>query len=414
MRVLVVGSGGREHALIWKLAQSPQVTKLYCAPGNAGVETEAECPAIAATDIDTLLDFARTNAVDLTVIGPEAPLMGGIVDRFQSARLRVFGPTKRAAQIEGSKSFAKDFMQRHGIPTAAYQTFTDESAALKFLAAKQMPIVIKSDGLMAGKGVVVAHSRDEAEASVRRWLAAPGGRIVIEECLVGEEISLMAFVDGRVVRPMAAAQDHKPVFDNDRGPNTGGMGAYSPVPQIPLESLKTAVETILQPTADGLVSEGISFHGVLYGGLMMTDEGPKVIEFNARFGDPETQVILPRMQTDLLDVLLATVEHRLADISLEWSSEAATAVVAASPGYPGDYPKGSPIEGLDELPQGVLCFHAGTKWADGRLVTNGGRVLSVVGRASNPADAAARAYESLENIQFSGIHFRTDIGRKPF
>lgn len=412
MRVLVVGSGGREHALIWKLAQSPQVSRLFCAPGNAGIEGQAECVSIQAEDSDGLLDFACSAAVDLTVIGPEAPLMNGIADRFRSAGQRVFGPTKQAARIEGSKSFAKDFMRRHGIPTAAYETFDDERQALEYLADKPLPIVIKADGLMAGKGVVVANSRAEAENAVRQWLAPPDGRLVIEEFLAGEEVSLMAFVDGAVVRPMAAAQDHKAVYDGDRGPNTGGMGAYSPVPQIPLDSLQSAVDTILQPTAENLAAEGKPFQGVLYAGLMMTGQGPKVIEFNARFGDPETQVVLPRMQTDLLDVLMATVEHRLADIRLQWTSHAATAVVAASPGYPGDYPKGRPIEGLDEIPPDVLCFHAGTRRADGLCVTDGGRVLSIVGQAPTPTAAAARAYEGIRQIRFPGIHYRKDIARK--
>jgi phosphoribosylamine--glycine ligase len=382
MNILVVGRGGREHAICWKLKQSPKLGKLYCAPGNAGIAEVAELVPIEETEFDQLTAFAREKNIDLAVIGPEDPLFAGIADAFEAAGINVFGPNKAAAIIEGSKSFTKDLLRKYDIPTAAYETFTDYEAALRYVREQGAPIVIKADGLAAGKGVTVAATLEEAEQALRaimldKAFGQAGDKVVIEEMLVGQEMSILSFVDGTVVKPMPEAQDHKPIFDNDEGPNTGGMGTYSPVPHIPKSVYDEAVRTIIQPTAEAMVAEGRPFRGVLFAGLMITPNGPKVIEFNCRFGDPETQVVLPRLESDLLELFQATVEGRLEEVEPKWSDDAAVCVVLAAGGYPGSYRKGDVIEGLDAVTESVV-FHAGTATdAAGRIVTNGGRLLGV-------------------------------------
>ncbi|MDN4594666.1 phosphoribosylamine--glycine ligase [Polycladomyces subterraneus] len=417
MRVLVIGSGGREHALVWKLAQSPLVKKVFCAPGNGGIAELAECVSIGVTDVERLLAFAKDQEIDLTVVGPEAALLAGVTDAFEAEGLAVFGPNRKAAEIEGSKSFAKDLMARYGIPTGNYRTFTTAEEAKQYVREQGAPIVVKADGLAAGKGVTVARTVEEAEVAIERVMnekvfGEAGNRVVIEEFLSGQEMSLMAFVDGETVRPMVISQDHKPVFDGDQGPNTGGMGAYSPVPQIPSVVVDRAVAEILQPVAQAMVREGRLFRGVLYAGLMVTEAGPKVIEFNARFGDPETQVVLPRLDSDLAEIMLATVSGKLADIEIRWKEEAAVCVVMASEGYPGDYRKGVLIRSLPESRPDRIVFHAGTKKEDDQLVTAGGRVLAVTALGADVRAAQAAAYETVNQIDFDGAHYRRDIAAK--
>ncbi len=414
MKILVIGNGGREHALCWKLKQSAKVTSIFCAPGNGGIASIAELVPLGVDQISDLIRFAQGEKIDLTVVGPENPLAAGMVDQFQAAGLKVFGPNQRAAIIEGSKAFAKDLMAKYQIPTAKYQVFTEKEAALDYLAHQTMPIVIKGDGLAAGKGVVVAHELSEAIAAVIDIFASGvHERLVIEEFLAGEELSLMAFVDGNTVVPMQVAQDHKPVYDGDLGPNTGGMGAYSPVPQIAQSIVDQAIETILKPTANAMVAEGRSFTGILYAGLIITDAGPKVIEFNARFGDPETQVVLPRLETDLVDVLLACVDHRLDTLSVSWNQKAVVAVVLASHGYPGSYQVGVPITGIEsEAADDTMVFHAGTTMDAGTLVTAGGRILAVTSMDNDLRMARAGAYASIAKIGIHRAHYRTDIGAK--
>ncbi|OKP96995.1 phosphoribosylamine--glycine ligase [Paenibacillus sp. P46E] len=418
MDILVVGGGGREHAIIWSLSRSPKAGKIYCAPGNAGIAQLAECVPIDVFEFDKLTAFAKDKNIDYVVIGPDDPLAAGIVDAFEAEHIPVFGPRKNAAEIEGSKTFMKDLLHKYSIPTAAYEKFSDYEAALAYLRSQGLPIVIKADGLAAGKGVTVAYSREEAELAlqdimVTKVFGEAGAQVVIEEFLAGQEMSILAFVDGETVRPMAAAQDHKPAFDGDKGPNTGGMGTYSPLPHIDEAIIQEAVETIIKPTARAMVAEGRPFSGVLFAGLMISPEGkPKTIEFNARFGDPETQVVLPRLKSDLLEIFLAVTEGRLADIEIEWSEEAAVCVVLASEGYPGPYPKGVPISGLGDH-SNELVFHAGTaRTEDGTWVTNGGRVLGVVGMGASIAEARSAAYASAAKISFPGMHSRTDIAMK--
>ncbi|MEK4114768.1 phosphoribosylamine--glycine ligase [Paenibacillus sp. FSL W8-0919] len=419
MDILVIGGGGREHAIVWALAKSPKAGKIYCAPGNAGIGQLAECVPIAVSEFDKLTAFAVEKQVGLVVVGPDDPLADGIVDAFDSTGIPVFGPRKNAAEIEGSKTFMKDLLHKYGIPTAAYAKFDDYEEALVYLRRQGAPIVVKADGLAAGKGVTVARTLEEAEKALSdimqsKVFGEAGSRVVIEEFLEGQEMSILAFVDGETVKPMSAAQDHKPVYDGDQGPNTGGMGTYSPLPHIDPSIIEEAVETIIKPTAKAMVAEGRPFRGVLFAGLMITPDGkPKTIEFNARFGDPETQVVLPRLQTDLLEVFLATVNGKLADLELEWSEDAAVCVILASGGYPASYPKGLAITGLDEEQEGTIVFHAGTsRDTDGTWRTNGGRVLGVVGLGADIAAARAKAYARAESIAFEGKHNRTDIALK--
>jgi phosphoribosylamine--glycine ligase len=417
MKVLVVGGGGREHALVWKLAQSPKVSRVYCAPGNAGIAQLAKCVSIGVNDFAALADFVKREGIALTVVGPEDPLLNGIVDYFEEQGLAIFGPKKEAALLEGSKTFAKDIMQKYSIPTGAYRSFTEYEAALAYVREQGAPIVIKADGLAAGKGVTVAFTLEEAEQALQAMMvddvfAGAGSRVVIEEYLAGEEMTLLSFVDGETVIPMVPSQDHKPVFDGDKGPNTGGMGTYSPVPHMDESIVKQAIETIVIPTAKAMVAEGRPFRGILYAGLMITDKGPKVIEYNARFGDPETQVVLPRLASDLVDIFLAAVEGRLHECEVQWKKDAAVCVIMASEGYPGTYPKGKEITGLPANTEELIVFHAGTAEKEGRIVTNGGRVLGVTALGADLYQAQQKAYEAVRSISFEGAHYRTDIGAK--
>ena len=419
MKLLLIGSGGREHALAWKLAQSPRVEQIFVAPGNGGTATAAKCRnvPIADSDLAGLLAFAQQEAIDLTVVGPEAPLVAGIVDRFQAAGLPVFGPRQAAAQLEGSKAFSKAFMQAQGIPTGWARTFTDFETAADFVAGLDSLPVLKASGLAAGKGVVLPESRDEAVAVLREMLVdrrfgEAGSTVLVEERLIGPEVSVLAFCDGADVALMPPAQDHKRLLTGDGGPNTGGMGAFAPSPLATPELLAEVERTVLRPVLDGMAAAGTPYVGVLYAGLMLTPDGLRVLEFNCRFGDPETQVVLPLLESDLVDVMLACIDGRLASATPKWREGAATTVVLASGGYPGDYAKGREICGLAEAEEtGCTVFHAGTTLADGRLVTSGGRVLAVTGLGEELAAAASRAYAGVEQIAFEGAIWRTDIGR---
>lgn len=418
MNILVVGRGGREHAIIWSLKRNKKIKRIYCAPGNAGTAMLAENVDIGELEFSRLVKFAQENAIDLVVVGPDDPLAAGIVDEFEAAGIPVYGPRKNAAEIEGSKIFMKDLLRKYNIPTAKYETFTDYAAANDYLKQQPLPIVIKADGLAAGKGVAVCFTREEAdkalqETMVDKSFGAAGDKVVIEEFLEGQEMSILAFVDGETVRSMSPAQDHKPIFDGDKGPNTGGMGTYSPLPHISQAIIDESIENIIKPTARAMVSEGRPFRGVLFAGLMITKDGPKTIEFNARFGDPETQVVLPRLQSDLLEIFLASIDGSLDKIDITWSDEAAVCVVLASEGYPATYPKGLPISGLDQISdKDALVFHAGTANQDGQIVTNGGRVLGIVGRGAGISEARAKAYEAANRITFEGKQNRTDIAAK--
>jgi phosphoribosylamine--glycine ligase len=422
LTALVVGSGGREHALAWKLAQSPRVARLWVIPGNGGTppapDPTLHPPATTATP--DLLDFARRAAVDLTIVGPEAPLVDGLVDAFQAAGLRCFGPTRQAARLEGSKAFAKAFMERHGIPTGRYVVVPDYAKAVEYVRRVDYPVVIKASGLAAGKGVIVPADRAEAEAALRQMMVervfgAAGDEVVIEERLYGQEASVLAFCDGRTVAVMPPAQDHKAIFDGDRGPNTGGMGAYAPARIVTPALLEETTRLVLQRAVDGLAAEGAPYVGVLYAGLMLTAAGVRVLEFNCRFGDPETQAILPLLETDLVEIVEACLEGALDRVQVRWRPGAAAAVVAAAAGYPGSYQRGLPITGVEAanaLP-GVIVFHAGTRRAaDGRLLTDGGRVLAVTGVGDDLRQAIDRAYAGMARIHFEGMHYRRDIGAK--
>ncbi|WP_010272645.1 phosphoribosylamine--glycine ligase [Paenibacillus senegalensis] len=415
MRILVIGRGGREHVIVWSLNRSQRVSQLYCAPGNAGIAQLAECVPIAESEFDKLAEFALQEKIDLVFVGPDDPLADGIVDHLESKGLKVYGPRKNAAEIEGSKVFTKHLLRKYNIPTAAYEAFDDYEQALAYLRAQKLPIVVKADGLAAGKGVIIANTLEEAEQAlqdimVSKVFGESGSRVVIEEFLSGQEMSILSFVDGEVVRPMIPSQDHKRAYDGDKGLNTGGMGTYSPVPHIADSIVQEAIETIIKPTAKAMVAEGRPFRGVLFAGLMITDEGPKTIEFNARFGDPEAQVVLPLLQTELLDIVEASLDGRLADVDIQWSDGAAVCVILASGGYPGSYAKGLAIEGLEQVD--ALVFHAGTAEQDGKLVTNGGRVLGVVGQGQTIAEAREKAYAQADRIHFEGKHYRTDIANK--
>ncbi|MBI4401452.1 MAG: phosphoribosylamine--glycine ligase [Nitrospirae bacterium] len=419
MKVLIVGNGGREHALAWKIAQSPRVSSLFCAPGNAGVEQVARCVTIAVDDVAALKAFVIEKGIDLTVVGPEGPLALGIVDEFRRAKLRIFGPTRGAALIESSKIFSKDLMARHRIPTASGRSFDTLKPALEYLERQPLPIVVKADGLAQGKGVVVATTREDASRAVSDMLeklafGQAGRRVVIEEFLDGEELTVMAFTDGNTVVPMAAAQDHKRVGDGDTGPNTGGMGAYAPAPIATPSLLATITRDILHPVVEALARLGSPFHGVLYAGLMIVRGRPYVLEFNARFGDPETQVVLPLLKTDLVDIMEAVVEHRLDQLEVTWHERAAVCVVLTSAGYPGSYATGLPIGGLPEgFESGdVMIFHAGTKRQGRNVVTAGGRVLGVTGIGPHLEVARERAYNAARKISFQGCHLRSDIANR--
>lgn len=409
-KVLVIGSGGREHAIAEALSRSPQVGKIYCAPGNPGMAEIAECVPVEVTDIDALAGFARDNGIDLTVVGPEASLAAGVADAFRAEGLRIFGPDKSAARIESSKEFAKELMAKYGVPTAGYRVFDEFESAWEYVRNRPLPAVVKYDGLAAGKGVVVATTYEQAEAALRDMLLDSSfgkGRVVIEDFLEGPEFSFMCLVQGEKVYPLAVAQDHKRAFDGDKGPNTGGMGAYSPVPFITDEIRREALEKILRPVASAMVKEGTPFSGVLYGGLILTAEGPKVIEFNARFGDPETEVVLPRLKSDIYAFFEAVLDGR--DFEAEWDPRAALGIVLASEGYPGSYEKGVEIKGLDKAKGNI--YHMGTKRDGDRLLTAGGRVLMVVGRGATLEEANKAALADVAEIDCPSLFHRTDIGK---
>lgn len=416
MKILVIGGGGREHALVWKLNQSAHVEKIFCAPGNPGISEMAECVPIAVNQVDQLAEYAESRKIDLTVVGPEEPLVLGVVDEFKKRRLKIYGPDRQSAKLEGSKAYAKSVMKRFGIPTASYEEFTDFEDAFSYLREKGAPIVIKADGLAAGKGVTVAETQQEAEAALddalRQGIFGEAGlKVVIEEFLEGEEMTVLAFVDGETVLPLVPSQDHKPIFDGDRGPNTGGMGAYSPVPHLE-QWLPEIHRQILKPLAKGLVAEGHPFRGLLYTGLMLDESGPKVVEFNVRFGDPEAQVVLPLLENDLLEILLASCDGRLAEMELKWKAQASVCVIAAAPGYPGPPTKGLAIELPENSEIGTQIFQAGTRLQEETLVTSGGRVLGVTAQAEDIEQARNRAYKLMKEIKFKGKQYRTDIGAK--
>ncbi len=416
--VLIVGSGGREHALAWKLRQSPRVGAIYVAPGNAGTETIAQNVPIRVTDIEGLQRFASAHAVDLVVVGPELPLSLGVVDRLSAAGIRAFGPTQAAARLETSKVFAKEFMTRHGIPTAPYRVASSYEEGLRHVRELGLPVAVKADGLTSGKGVTVCHTMEQAELALYRALIVgvfgeAGKQVVIETGLSGEEMSVLAFCDQYTAVPMIPAQDHKAIFDHDRGPNTGGMGCCAPAPFLDAAGLSEVTATILQPAIDGMRQEGAPFRGVLYAGLMLTETGPQVLEFNVRFGDPETQAILPLLETDLLEVIEACLDDKLSGLSIRWSSESCVCVVCAAPGYPDECSTGSPILGLIEAEaRGAHVFHAGTRYDKGRLVTAGGRVLGITYRAPDLMAAIAGAYWAVRAVCFEGMQYRRDIGAK--
>ena len=417
MKVLVIGGGGREHALAWKLAQSPRVAEVFVAPGNAGTALENNVTNIdlSVSDLDGLVRFAESNAIDYTVVGPEGPLVGGLVDRFEAKGLRCFGPNADCARLEGSKAFTKEFLNRHNIPTAAYGTFTDVDQALAYLGDVGAPIVIKADGLAAGKGVILAKTLDEAESAVKDMLQGnqfgdAGRRVVIEEFLTGEEASFIVMVDGTDVLPLASSQDHKAAYEGDTGPNTGGMGAYSPAPVVDQNCHNRIISQVIKPTIHGLAADGLKYRGFLYAGIMVTVDGtPKVLEYNCRFGDPETQPILFRLKSDLLDLIEAACHGSLEDQIAIWDSRAALGIVMAAPGYPGDYPKGATIS-LGQDIEDTKVFHAGTGMNRNRPVTAGGRVLCVTALGSGVTEAQTKAYERLKTVQFEGAEYRTDIG----
>jgi phosphoribosylamine--glycine ligase len=416
VNVLLIGGGGREHALAWKLRQSPLIGRLYCAPGNAGIEAVAECVALDVADHAAIIRFCEDNAIGLVVIGPEAPLVAGLADDLEAAGIKVFGPSREAARLEGSKGFTKDLCAAHGIPTAGYRRFADAASAKAYVAKQKLPVVVKADGLAAGKGVVIAATREEAESAIDACFSgafgSAGSEVVIEEFLEGEEASFFALSDGTTALALATAQDHKRAFDGDQGPNTGGMGAYSPAP-IMTEALSTRVmEEIVFPTVRAMSARGTPFKGVLYAGLMIVDGAPKLIEYNVRFGDPETQVLMLRLKSDLFPALLAVAEGRLADVALDWHDDAALCVVMATRGYPGAYAKGSEIKGLDAAGRdpNVQIFHAGTRRDGGRVLADGGRVLGVTARGDTIAKAKARAYAAIEEIDWPGGFYRSDIG----
>ena len=419
MKVLVIGSGGREHSLVWKIAQSPQVTKIFCAPGNPGISEIAECINIESEQTKLLYEFAIKEKIDLTVVGPEAPLADGIVDNFSKNNLNVFGPNKNAAILETSKAFAKHLMRKHGIPTADFREFDEYEHARKYVLTKGAPVVVKADGLSKGKGVFVCETMNAALRAIDsimkdRVFGNAGDKVIIEEHLTGEEVSILAFTDGRTIIPMESSQDHKTIYDGDKGPNTGGMGAYSPVPLMTEDLYRQVEKEILVPTVHAMNREKRPYKGVLYVGLMITSYGPKVLEFNVRFGDPEAQVLLTRMKSDIVPIMLASISEKLDTIDLEWYSQASVCVVIASGGYPGRYNKGKQITGLDSLKnqEDIHVFHAGTKTENGRIVTSGGRVLNVVACGDDIKEAQKNVYDAASKISFEGAHYRKDIASK--
>jgi len=419
MKILVVGGGGREHALIWKIAQSSRVRKIYCAPGNAGIVQMAECLPLSADDVKGLAAWAEKEKIDLTVVGPEAPLTLGIAEEFRARGLRIFGPSRKAAEIEGSKAFTKELMKKYGIPTGESETFMDPGAAVRYVKAKGAPLVVKADGLAAGKGVIICRTVEEAFSAVelilvQKAFGAAGAKVVVEEFLEGEEASFLAFTDGESVLPLPTSQDHKAIYDNDQGPNTGGMGAYSPAPVVSEKIHREVMEKIMIPTVRGMAKEGREYQGVLYAGLMIKDEKAKVLEFNARFGDPEAQPLLMRMKSDLIPVLEATIDRKLDGQKVQWEERPSVCVVMASGGYPGSYEKGKVISGLQDAAKvrDAVVFHAGTALKEGRVVTNGGRVLGVTALGGGIQEAIQRAYEAVAKISWEGVYYRKDIGRK--
>ena len=418
MKVLIVGSGGREHAIAWSVSRSPKADKIYCAPGNAGIAEYAECVNIGAMEFEKLADFAQENQIDLTIIGMDDPLVGGIVDEFESRGLRVFGPRKNAAILEGSKAFSKDLMKKYDIPTAAYENFDNADEALAYLETAKFPIVLKADGLALGKGVLICNTLEEAKAGVKEIMldkkfGASGNTMVVEEFMTGREVSVLSFVDGKTIKTMTSAQDHKRAKDGDQGLNTGGMGTFSPSPFYTKEVDEFCRKYVYQKTVDAMAAEGREFKGIIFFGLMLTEDGPKVLEYNARFGAPEAQVVLPRMKNDLIDVIEACIDGTLDQVDLQFEDNAAVCVVLASDGYPVAYEKGLPITGLDEFKkhEGYYCFHAGTKFDGDQIVTNGGRVLGVTAKGATLKEARANAYKATEWVKFDNKYMRHDIGK---
>lgn len=417
MDILVIGSGGREHAICWSLKKSKDCNKLYCLPGNAGISEIAECVNISVMDFDAIIAFLKAHAnIGMTVVAPDDPLAAGLVDRLEAEGFRAFGPNKAAAIIEGSKAFSKELMVKYGIPTAGYEEFTDYNLACEYVKKSDYPLVVKADGLALGKGVIICNNVNEALTALKDMMidakfSSAGNKVIVEEFLVGKEVSILSFTDGKTIVPMVSSQDHKRALDNDMGLNTGGMGTFSPS-KIYTDSLaKEVYDTVIVPTMEAMNAENRTFKGVLYFGLMLTDKGIKVLEYNARFGDPETQVVLPRLKTDLLEIFNAIIDERLSEINIEWNDDAAVCVILASGGYPENYAKGVPIE-IGKLDDGIILFHAGTAFKDGRLVTNGGRVIGVTALGDTIEDARKKAYKNIENIKFDKMHYRTDIGVK--
>ena len=418
MKVLIVGSGGREHAIAYSVAKSSKVSKIYCAPGNAGIAEYAECVAIGAMEFDKLVAFSKENEIDLVIVGMDDPLVGGLVDELEAAGIRTFGPRKNAAILEGSKAFSKDLMKKYNIPTAGYENFDNPEEALAYLETAKFPIVLKADGLALGKGVLICNTLEEAKDGVKEIMldkkfGTSGNTMVVEEFMVGREVSVLSFVDGKTIKTMTSAQDHKRAKDNDEGLNTGGMGTFSPSPFYTEEVDAFCKEHIFQKTVDAMRAEGREFKGIIFFGLMLTADGPKVLEYNARFGDPETQVVLPRMKSDLVEVVEACIDGTLDQVELEFEDNAAVCVVLASDGYPLAYEKGLPISGLEEFEkhEGYYCFHAGTKFADGQIVTNGGRVLGITAKGADLKEARANAYKATEWVSFANKYMRNDIGK---
>ena len=415
MKILIIGSGGREHAIAWKLSNESNVKEIYCAPGNAGISDVAKCLNINETDTDSLVKFAKENKIDLTIVGPEVPLVNGIVDEFEKENLRIFGPNKKCSQLEGSKAFCKDFMIRHNIPTAKYKEYTDLEKAISEIDSFGYPVVIKADGLAAGKGVVISENKEDAISTLKDMMedkkfGNAGDKIVVEEFLRGIETSILAFVDNDTIVPMVSAKDHKKVFNKEMGPNTGGMGTFSPSEIYTNELSEEIMVNVLQKTLDGFKKDNLNYKGILFVGLMITNEGAKVLEYNVRFGDPETQSVLFRLESDLSEIMGSIIDNNLKNIDIKYSEEEAVCVMLTSGGYPESYEKGKIITGLDKLDNDIVVFHSGTKLVDGNLVTNGGRVIGITTKAKTVKNAAEKVYENIKRINFEGMHYRTDIG----